>query len=146
MIAIICGGRAYGALAANEPRTAEAIERIEREQTRLTQILDAAVDRLGLHTIIEGGASGADRLAYEWAERRGDIGVIEVPADWSKGKGAGHARNSIMLTMLQRSDEAKAVIAFPGGAGTANMVKIAGFATRGRDAVDIRIIEVDKPK
>src|SRR5687768_6467768 len=126
MIAIVCGGRNY------------------TNDARIRQILDAAVERMGLSTIIEGGATGADTLAREWALARGDVSVIEVPADWSRGKGAGHARNSIMLTMLQRSDDNKAVIAFPGGPGTANMVKIAGFATRGRDAAEIRIIEVDR--
>ena len=70
-------------------------------------------------TVIQGGAKGADFLAKAYALYVG-WSVEEYPADWNKYKGgAGHIRNKQML------DEGKPdfVIAFKGGAGTANMVK-----------------------
>lgn len=121
MIGIVCGGRDYSNAA------------------RVMQILDAAVLRLGLHTIIEGECPtdvNADKLAAKWAEDRGDISVIKVPAETRKGKFLGAPRNQMMLTMLLRADEDIAVFAFPGGRGTWHMCKIATKA-------GVRIITVD---
>jgi hypothetical protein len=48
-------------------------------------------------TILEGGARGADRMAYLWAKENG-IECIEFPADWKKyGLAAGPIRNRQML-------------------------------------------------
>jgi YspA, cpYpsA-related SLOG family len=69
--------------------------------------------------IIEGDARGADRIAGAWAKER-HIDLRLFPADWQKyGRSAGSIRNKQML------DEGKPdlVIAFPGGHGTANMIK-----------------------
>jgi YspA, cpYpsA-related SLOG family len=69
-------------------------------------------------TIIEGGASGADCYAAEWADEYG-ITLQTFRADWKKhGRSAGPIRNQQML------DEGKPdlVMAFPGGRGTADMV------------------------
>ncbi len=77
--------------------------------------------------IIHGGASGVDTFADEWAV------VNWVPTDpyevtkeeWDRlGKAAGPLRNQQML------DEGKPdlVIAFPGGKGTADMVRKARAA------------------
>lgn len=69
--------------------------------------------------IIHGAARGADSLAGEFA-RDYLIQEIRFPADWKKdGKAAGPIRNQRML------DEGKPdfVVAFPGGTGTADMVK-----------------------
>lgn len=81
-----------------------------------------ALDRLNAETpfrmIVEGAASGADTLAYEWAMTRA-IACLRVPADWtSKGRGAGAARNLKMLEMVKPDR----IVAFPGGTGTANMI------------------------
>lgn len=75
---------------------------------------------LELHpsAVITGGASGADRIAEEWA--RPVVPVETYKADWTKyGKAAGPIRNQQMI------DEGKpdAVLAFPGGRGTADMVR-----------------------
>jgi hypothetical protein len=68
--------------------------------------------------IIHGGASGADRLAGEWAASRG-IPVEVHPADWQKyGRAAGPIRNQ---QMIDRKPDM--VVAFPGGRGTADMVR-----------------------
>lgn len=74
--------------------------------------------------LVEGGAQGADRLAREWALHR-KVPQRTFHADWKQhGKSAGPKRNQQML------DETKPdlVIAFPGGAGTADMVRRAEVA------------------
>lgn len=81
--------------------------------------------------IIEGGARGADKLARLWAQHYG-ADVETCPADWgAHGKAAGPIRNQRML------DEGKPdlVIAFPGGRGTADMVRRAKAA-----GVEVRAI------
>ena len=106
MIAIVCGGRGY------------------TDADRVRAVLDAAVARKGLHTVIEGEARGADTLARDWALARGDIGVIGVEADWKgDGNDAGPIRNRLMLAILLAGPErSRCVIAFKGGNGTANMI------------------------
>src|SRR5574343_555058 len=72
--------------------------------------------------IIHGGARGADSMAGEWA-RQNDIKEVVCQANWErKGRVAGIERNWAMLRLLAEGDQ---VIAFPGGKGTAHMVKIA---------------------
>lgn len=69
--------------------------------------------------LINGLARGADSLCRSWAITN-YVKTWDFPADWDKhGKAAGHIRNAQML------DEGKPhiCIAFPGGKGTANMVK-----------------------
>jgi hypothetical protein len=71
--------------------------------------------------IIHGGAKGADSLAGQFANKAG-INNTEFKADWKQyGLKAGYIRNKTML------DEGKPhlVVAFPGGKGTAMMVKLA---------------------
>ena len=81
--------------------------------------------------IIEGDARGADRIAGAWAKRR-RVDLKLFPANWLKhGKAAGPIRNQQML------DSAKPdlVIAFPGGNGTADMVR------RAREAgIEVRTV------
>src|SRR5882672_7909105 len=75
--------------------------------------------------VIEGGARGADQLAHDWAKLNG-VQTIAYLADWeSHGRAAGPLRNQRML------DEGKPdlVIAFPGGKGTADMVRRAKAAS-----------------
>lgn len=69
--------------------------------------------------VIQGGASGADRLAREWGERKGKK-VFTYEAKWTEhGRAAGPIRNGVMLGAYP----AAMVIAFPGGNGTADCVK-----------------------
>lgn len=73
----------------------------------------------------EGGAEGADRLAFEWGCQHLRILKIRWEADWKKhGRAAGPIRNQRMI------DEGKPdlVLAFPGGRGTADMVRRARAA------------------
>ena len=67
---------------------------------------------------VRGQDSGFDHLSRQWAIRHG-IEVEDYPADWSLGRGAGPLRNQRMI------DEGKPdnCVAFPGGDGTADMVR-----------------------
>ena len=72
-------------------------------------------------TIIEGGAKGADRIARLLAWIVFGLRVETFRAEWAKyGRAAGPIRNAEML-----DSGVDLVIAFPGGKGTANMVRIA---------------------
>lgn len=80
---------------------------------------------VGIDLIMHGGATGADRLAGEWADLTNTAKMI-FPANWGKyRKAAGPLRNQQML------DDGKPdlVVAFPGGAGTADMVRRAKAAS-----------------
>jgi hypothetical protein len=70
--------------------------------------------------LCHGGVLGADSMAGEHAKRRG-WSVRVFHADWRKhGKAAGPIRNRQMLAEFKPD----IVVAFPGGRGTADMVRI----------------------
>jgi hypothetical protein len=93
-------------------------------------ILDRIRKERGITYLIEGGQrtrdpntreiiGGADYFAMRWAKLRG-VEFITVKADWDKdGKLAGPIRNSVML----REHNPDLVVAFKGGAGTADLVR-----------------------
>ena len=98
-IVLVCGGRGYD------------------DAMRLFKVLDG----MEIDCIVHGGAHGADRLASMWGEQCGKP-VIVVSAQWNKyGKNAGPVRNAWMLKYIKVTR----VVAFPGGRGTAHMVKLA---------------------
>jgi len=102
MKVMVCGGRDFA----------------DREALFLA--MDRANARRAISMVIVGGASGADALASEWAEARG-IHCAVVKAMWKfYGKAAGPMRNRAMLLLYP-----EAVIAFPGGNGTADMCNAA---------------------
>lgn len=71
--------------------------------------------------LIHGCARGADALAGEWADDNA-VNATCYMADWARhGKAAGPMRNREML----EDGKPDLVIAFPGGAGTRNMVDAA---------------------
>jgi hypothetical protein len=75
---------------------------------------------------------GADALSGRWAEEIG-LQQIKVPANWTGlGNAAGMNRNKLMLDMFSPD----VCIAFPGGRGTANMMRISHDA-------GVRIIDVE---
>lgn len=108
---LVCGGRDY----------------FDRE--RVFAVLDGLHRNLAIALIIHGAAKGADSLAGEWAdshgvEQTGDRFKI-APLDWQiLGPKAGPLRNQQML------DECKPdlVVVFPGGRGTACMLRLAKVA------------------
>jgi hypothetical protein len=100
---LVCGGRDY-----------TDYDRLEDELNLLWRVH-------GDFTIISGMARGADSLAVRYAEQY-NCPLEKFPALWDvHGKAAGLIRNQQML------DEGKPdlVVAFPGGRGTAHMIKIA---------------------
>lgn len=107
MRVLVCGGRDFA------------------DRDWLFAVMDKlARERGPVSTIIHGGARGADTLAGEWAASRNCPAEAYI-ADWaSQGRAAGPIRNKRMLD-AGRPD---LVVAFPGGRGTANMVRQAKAA------------------
>jgi hypothetical protein len=103
---LVCGGRRFS------------------DRTLLNQTLDALQKTEIIDVLIEGNATGADRLAGCWARTR-QIDNLKFPADWAKhGRAAGPIRNQKMLT----EGRPDLVIAFAGGKGTSDIVKRARAA------------------
>jgi len=113
MILLVCGGRDYS----------------RASVVRAT--LDAIHAETPVTLVIHGGATGADHLAWLWAESK-RVPSDSYPAKWSEhGKAAGPIRNEQMLA--RKPD---LVVAFPGGNGTAHMVRIAKKA-------GVKVLEVE---
>jgi hypothetical protein len=111
---LICGGRDY-------------------DPCKVQTWLDKFPEKKMISSIIQGGATGADRGGYYWACEN-DIEVETFMADWDKhGKSAGPIRNREMIK--QKPD---LVIAFPGGKGTEDMISMA-------EKAGVRVITVDRP-
>ena len=103
MRVLVCGGRDF------------------KDAQRVFQELDARNNNSPILTLIEGDATGADRHARHWALSHG-IPCITIQPAWAYyGKRAGPIRNEWMIKYGQPD----CVIAFPGGHGTASMVKLA---------------------
>jgi predicted Rossmann-fold nucleotide-binding protein len=101
MRVLVCGGRDYS------------------DQARVNAVLDKLHAEAGIDFIIQGGARGADRHAATWALLNRIAGQV-FEADWeNQGSFAGPARNKRML----EEGKPDLVIAFPGGRGTADMVR-----------------------
>lgn len=99
MRTIICGGRNYA---------------FRNEDYEL---LNALHEKHRFTLVLSGAARGADMYGEIWA-RLNNIPVERHPADWARwGKSAGPIRNSEMANL------ADAVVAFPGGAGTSDMLR-----------------------
>jgi hypothetical protein len=80
----------------------------------------ATLNGLDITALAEGGASGADDLAAQWCSLMPDVVHHRYNADWSRdGRAAGPIRNALMLSDFKP----ELVVAFPGGRGTADMVK-----------------------
>ncbi len=97
-------------------------------------LVDRVLDELKPSLVVHGGARGADRLARFWARANGVRQRIHN-AKWERfGRAAGPLRNQAMLDEQAACGEPIAlVVAFPGGKGTADMVRrarSAGIAVR----------------
>lgn len=102
MKVLVTGGRTY----ADEINVNKTLTRLHTEHP--------------ISLLIEGGAKGADRLARHWAVRN-NVQYRTVEANWNHhGKIAGIIRNEQMIQM-----KPDLVVAFPGGKGTAHMMKLA---------------------
>ncbi len=90
----------------------------ERVFKKLDEII-AGVQDLNEVSVIQGGARGADSLGRLWAKDNW-IYWKSFDADWNQyGKRAGPIRNQQMIDEC----EPDLCVAFPGGRGTADMVR-----------------------
>jgi hypothetical protein len=86
--------------------------------------LDRLHAELKITAIMQGGATGVDAFAREWAARKPEVHRYVCRADWDRyGPAAGPIRNARMLEWGP-----DLVVAFPGGTGTADMVSKAKAA------------------
>lgn len=114
MRVLVCGGRDYA------------------DRERVFATLDELHARTPISAIMHGNAKGADSLADDWA--KGRCWTYYYPADWrTHGKAAGPIRNQEMLD----DGEPGLVVAFPGGPGTADMVRRA-------KAAGVKVVEVKR--
>lgn len=130
---LVCGGRDFGEVPLGCPH--ESRHHYEKIAARQRELLHATLTTLkvdhGISAIIHGAARGADSEAGYWA-RRQLLAEEPFPADWKRdGKAAGPIRNARMLAEAN----VDLVVAFPGGRGTADMVRRA-------KAAGIKVIEV----
>ena len=100
MKVLVCGGRDY--------RDRDTIRRVLSEQHAV----------IAFTHLIHGACEGTDLIAAKWAEDNGVQPVACKALWWKQNKAAGPIRNRRMLDL-----EPHLLIAFPGGKGTANMVK-----------------------
>lgn len=106
MKVLVCGGRNY------------------RDAERVNETLDRLHRDTPISHVITGGATGADSLGEWWAFKTGVQSVV-CRANWDRyGNSAGARRNVNMLALGP-----DLVVAFPGGNGTAHMVRIAKVAS-----------------
>lgn len=103
MIVLVTGGRDY------------------KDRAFVFRILDAIHAKRTITLLVEGGASGADTFARQWAQAR-RISFKTFEAEWDRyGGHAGRVRNCRML----REAKPDMVAAFAGGVGTRHMCSIA---------------------
>ena len=104
--AIVCGGRGF------------------KNAGYLNRQLSTFHAHTPIGLLIEGGAPGADELARNWAKTN-NVPFKTYNADWENfGRAAGPIRNKQMIT----ENSPEYCISFPGGKGTANMIKQAESA------------------
>lgn len=103
---LVCGGRDFA------------------DQALLFGALDMQAKTVGIQTILQGGADGADHLARLWCHSR-QCRMENYPAKWKQyGRSAGPRRNQQML----EEGKPDIVFAFAGGRGTADMMRRAKAA------------------
>jgi len=87
-------------------------------------LVNRVLDIIHPTTVVHGAASGADDLADSWATQHG-VEVETFPAEWgAHGRPAGPIRNAAMVATAP-----DLVVAFPGGRGTADLVRKARAAS-----------------
>jgi hypothetical protein len=102
--------------------------------------LDLIHSKSPITEIIEGGCTGADVRAGEWACRR-ELKCTIVPAEWERySAGLKHGQKN-PAGAIRNTEMAKlkpdVVLACPGGPGTAHMVSVA-------QAHGLRVIYLEK--
>lgn len=119
---LVCGGRDYA------------------DFGRVFDVLTALHRETPIACLIEGGAHGADDWGACWADMNA-VRLLKFKAQWDvHGRAAGPIRNQRMI------DEGKPdlVVAFPGGRGTADMVRRA--RTAGIEVIEVAAIPREAPR
>ncbi len=110
---LVCGGRMYA------------------DRERIFQVLGDLHRERGIEVILHGAASGADLLSVVWADKNG-LRAIAFPADWARDrKLASQKRNQKIIS----DGQPNLLVAFPGGKGTAEMIRLA--KAQGIHVVDV---------
>jgi|SRR5689334_23706362 len=113
---IVCGGRFY------------------EKRRHIFETLDDLHAEHRITCVITGGASGADSLGDRWAKENG-VDRVVFPANWTgRGRAAGPVRNQLMLDI----GKPDMVVAFPGGTGTADMVRRARCLAEGVKVLEVK--------
>jgi len=103
MIVLVTGGKDY------------------RNQREMFSVLDKLHAERKFTFLMHGDAAGADQMAHRWAKKRG-IQPVAMEALWdANGNKDGCTRNSRMLAFKMPD----LCVAFSGGRGTANMMRLA---------------------
>lgn len=101
MKVIVCGGRNF------------------RSPAQVFKKLDEIHAATPITALMQGGATGADSFARDWAATKPEVQRFVCRADWDRwGNAAGPMRNARMLEW-----KPDMVVAFAGGTGTADMVR-----------------------
>lgn len=114
MRVIVAGGRDYSDY---DRVKAE----LDKRKEKITLILSGACRLKGNWE--EGYASGADGLGERWADENGVRYIRFFAEDYGKWPEAGPKRNTAMVNFALKSEDGGALIAFPGGRGTADVIK-----------------------
>lgn len=99
-VLLVCGGRRYG------------------DGDRVRAVLDRTAERVEILAVRHGGSFGAEKLAEKWAlENAYEVQIYKNPQTRIDAHVEGLGASSVV-----------AVVAFPGGEGTADMVRRAHAA------------------
>lgn len=135
---LVCGGRDFG-----EPITTKGEVRSKDLWLPEMLIVKHVIDWFKPNYIIQGFATGADHMARKYADK------FNIPhsgekykAEWRRPDGsinysAGPRRNALMIS---DNPDIDLVVAFSGGVGTANMIKLSKAA--GIEVIEPKIIDL----
>ena len=105
-----------------------------RDLALLEKTLDDLHSKSVIQILIHGGARGADTMAHLWALKKG-VQPARCDANWDYYKSAAGPKRNLAMLYLHPD----LVLAFPGGTGTSNMVKLA-------KANNIEVIQIKESK
>lgn len=139
MRVLICGGRDFGESYEDHCLFEDALKAFQEEHGKITHVVCGAQVTWGSEP--DRNDHGADYMAILWAIKN-EVNFSGFPAKWKRlGRKAGPMRNTEMLeayrNIFSDSINIDFVIYFPGGAGTADMVRQA-------KAADVRTWEVTR--
>ena len=119
MRVIVCGGRDYtdwDAVKATLDSRKEKITLVLSGACRIRSPFDPGPNG-------DGYAGGADGLGERWADENGIKYMRFYPSEYGRWPAAGPKRNGAMVDYASKSEDGGAIVAFPGGKGTADCLK-----------------------